>query len=97
VQVASRLHQAVGHHDTIARFGGDEFVVVCEDTDHKAALLIAERIRNSSRMPMTGVPPTFRVTASIGVALHQPRSGKPSTPVRSCGAPTPPCTRRRGV
>ncbi len=31
--------------DAVARFGGEEFVVVCEETDAQGALLLAERIR----------------------------------------------------
>ena len=31
--------------DVVARFGGEEFVVLCEQTDEKGAMLLAERIR----------------------------------------------------
>ena len=74
-QVSDRLRHVVRRHDDIARFGGDEFVVVCEDTDTEAAVLIAERIRAAIREPLTGVPTTFPLTASIGVALHHPDGG----------------------
>ena len=31
--------------DVVARFGGEEFVVLCEQTDEHGAMLLAERIR----------------------------------------------------
>jgi diguanylate cyclase (GGDEF)-like protein len=69
-QVSDRLRGVVRRHDDIARFGGDEFVVVCEDTDIEAAVRVAERIRAAIRKPLTGVPIEYPLTASIGVALH---------------------------
>jgi diguanylate cyclase (GGDEF)-like protein len=69
----------VRRHDDIARFGGDEFVVVCEDTDIEAAVLVAERIRAAIRKPLTGVPIEYPLTASIGVALHHPNGGSAAT------------------
>jgi diguanylate cyclase (GGDEF)-like protein len=65
----------VRRHDDIARFGGDEFVVICEDTDTEAAVTVAERIRAAIREPLIGVPVTFPLTASIGVAVHHPGGG----------------------
>jgi diguanylate cyclase (GGDEF)-like protein len=67
----------VRRNDTIARFGGDEFVVVCEDTDPEAAILVAERIRVAIGEPLSGVPPAFPLTASIGVALYHPAVNRP--------------------
>jgi len=72
VQVAERLRTAVRHGDTIARFGGDEFVVVAADTDTDTAVGIAERIRAAVRQPLLHVPPAFPLTVSIGVAVHHP-------------------------
>jgi serine/threonine-protein kinase RsbW len=73
-QVSDRIRHVVRHHDNVARFGGDEFVVVCEDTDTEAAMFVAERIRVAIRKPFTGVPAPFPLTASIGVALYHPHS-----------------------
>jgi serine/threonine-protein kinase RsbW len=74
-QVSDRLRLVVRRHDDIARFGGDEFVVICEDTDTEAAVTVAERIRAAIREPLIGVPVTFPLTASIGVAVHHPGGG----------------------
>jgi two-component system cell cycle response regulator len=56
--------------DVVARFGGEEFIVLCEQTDEAGAQLLAERIREelgktSFRVPGGG---TVAVTCSVGVA-----------------------------
>jgi diguanylate cyclase (GGDEF)-like protein len=80
VQVADRLRTVVRQGDTIARFGGDEFVVVCTDTDTDTAVHIAERIRDAVRQPLRHVPPSLPLTVSIGVAVHQPSGDKDPDP-----------------
>ena len=74
-QVSDRLRRVIRSSDTIARFGGDEFVVICEDTDTASAVLVAERIRVEIRKPLIGVATRFALTASIGVAVHHPDGG----------------------
>lgn len=55
--------------DVVARFGGEEFVVLCEETDEKGAMLLAERIREelaATSFHSAGV--AFKVTCSVGFA-----------------------------
>jgi diguanylate cyclase (GGDEF)-like protein/PAS domain S-box-containing protein len=78
-QIANGLRRVVRTGDTIARFGGDEFVVVCEDADDNGALHAAERIRQAVELPLHGVPTAFALTASIGVAVYLPREGYRAT------------------
>jgi diguanylate cyclase (GGDEF)-like protein len=55
--------------DAVARFGGEEFVVVCEETDARGALLLAERIRTElAQVEFHSPKGSFRVTCSLGVA-----------------------------
>ena len=78
VEVADRLKKAVRRSDTVARFGGDEFIVLCEDADARTATEVAERIRRSIAGPLDGVSPEYPLTASVGVACHP--GGMPSRP-----------------
>jgi diguanylate cyclase (GGDEF)-like protein/PAS domain S-box-containing protein len=69
-QVARRLHGAVRGGDVVARWGGDEFVVVCgavADVDEAAS--IAERIRAAMAEPFRVAAGEFRVGMSVGVAV----------------------------
>jgi diguanylate cyclase (GGDEF)-like protein/PAS domain S-box-containing protein len=71
-EIAGRLRGHVRATDVVGRFGGDEFVVVCPDTDEDAAMAVAERIRGSVAVSIDGVPAQYHVTASIGIALWEP-------------------------
>lgn len=77
VEVAARLRSAVRRSDTIARYGGDEFVIVCEDSDSATVTELAERIRQVVAEPLQGVGPGVSVTVSIGVA-HFLADGRPA-------------------
>jgi len=70
---ADRLRDAVRSIDIVARFGGEEFVIVLPDTDTYAAERIAERVRSAIDMRPFSVSSgtkTIHVTASIGVATR---------------------------
>ncbi|MBI2708119.1 MAG: EAL domain-containing protein [Actinobacteria bacterium] len=68
--LASRLVSAVRPGDTVGRFGGDEFVVVCEDVDgHESASLVAERLAETLTQPVGLDGTEVVVSASVGIAL----------------------------
>jgi diguanylate cyclase (GGDEF)-like protein/PAS domain S-box-containing protein len=85
-QVANRIVACVREVDTVARFGGDEFVVLLADLDserersEQMAAEVAEKIRKSLAAPYQLLPaaanaePVAAVvhvsTASVGVALY---------------------------
>lgn len=66
--VAGRLHQAVKDVDTVARFGGDEFVVLVEDVAEDDVPAIVARIHDALRPPLRIGTRMIAMTAAIGVA-----------------------------
>ncbi len=62
--------------DSVARFGGEEFVLLCEETDAKGAMLLAERIREELGRTVFPTPNgPLSVTCSLGVATF-PDAGR---------------------
>ena len=80
VEVAHRLKTSVRGSDTVARIGGDEFAILCEETGELGGLLVAERIQDAMRAPVltggSGEGGTgevlHQVRLSIGVAVSPP-------------------------
>jgi diguanylate cyclase (GGDEF)-like protein/PAS domain S-box-containing protein len=69
VGVAERLRSLLRPNDTLARFGGDEFTVLIEDTEDPAdAMRVAERIIDGFREPFVLDGQEFFAAASIGIA-----------------------------
>jgi diguanylate cyclase (GGDEF)-like protein/PAS domain S-box-containing protein len=71
-EVARRLDGALRASETIARFGGDEFVVLLPDTGLRAAEVVAERLLVAVNNPLTIEGQSLHVSASIGVAVSPP-------------------------
>ena len=68
-QVAKTISDALRQTDQVFRFGGEEFVVLLSGTNHKSALVIAERIRQSVMALETKFKgKVVPVTISVGVA-----------------------------
>ncbi len=68
--VAVRLCERIRDADTVARFGSDEFVIVCEAVDQRGGLSrITERIMTGFAEPYIVDGREHSVTASIGVAM----------------------------
>jgi diguanylate cyclase (GGDEF)-like protein/PAS domain S-box-containing protein len=70
VAVADRLSAAMGPTDIVARFGGDEFTVICQNVpSEETAELVAERLITAVSKPVALVEGEVFVTASVGIAL----------------------------
>jgi diguanylate cyclase (GGDEF)-like protein len=68
-RTARRLDSALRPGDTVARFGGDEFVMLCTELDGPdTAQLIAARLAETMREPFRVGEIEHRVAASIGIA-----------------------------
>jgi len=69
-EIASRLSTVVREGDTVARIGGDEFVVLLSDIVRVSDVLpIAEKILSGIRIPFPIDGRDVFVTGSIGIAL----------------------------
>ena len=74
VTLAAMLRQSVTTEDSVARFGGDRFVVVASGIPFDAAMDMGERIRRLVESPeFGGAARTMRTTVSVGVV--QTREG----------------------
>jgi diguanylate cyclase (GGDEF)-like protein len=72
-RVASALRGAIRPEDVVARWGGEEFVVLARDTPVQHAVQVAERLRTAAAAAVTlwrGTP--VRVTLSVGVTVLAP-------------------------
>lgn len=76
-RVARLLEAAVRRVDTVARIGGEEFVVVLPSTDAVEAAKVGEKLRSviasCSDMPGVEAQPGGRLTMSVGVAEFDER------------------------
>jgi diguanylate cyclase (GGDEF)-like protein/PAS domain S-box-containing protein len=85
--IAPRLSEMLRPSDTVARFGGDEFVVLCEEvTDGRDALQVAERLQQVLAKPFDLDGEEHFLSASIGVALANGRYATPEEAMRDADA-----------
>jgi len=97
IRLVARIlkHEHRAHIDLVARYGGDEFMILLPHTQKVTAAEIAERIRRAvEATPLISEANVASVTLSLGVASY-PEDGKstdtPSTP------PIAPCTRPKNA
>jgi len=80
---ARRLRDAGRESDTVARIGGDEFLVVCEEIDGaRDALALAERLVEQFAAPFEGADEDLGLSISVGVSLAGDRDVIPDDMIR---------------
>jgi len=77
-EVACRLREAVGDRDTVARWGGDEFLVITDSVDEAELAHLADQISEDLyRKPVAlGGDTQVTVGLTIGCAMHRPGDGR---------------------
>jgi diguanylate cyclase (GGDEF)-like protein/PAS domain S-box-containing protein len=87
VDVAMRLSSALRPSDTLARFGGDELTLLCEDIgDGEDARAIAERLLETFAEPFIVQDGEAFLQASIGIALSRDGFETPEDLIRDADA-----------
>ena len=69
IEAAKRFNEQVRDSDVVGRWGGEEFLVVCPETNENDGMLVAEKLRAS--LAETHFPIVGNVTASFGLASYQ--------------------------
>ena len=78
IEIATRLHRCVRADDTVARSGGDEFIVILGNLpDREAAAHVARNIIEAVAQPITDQAVMLQLGASVGIALYPDPVGNP--------------------
>ncbi len=70
-ELGARIQAAVRPADTVARFGGDEFVVICEQIDEAIVMTLGQRLQEAIQEPLEINGVIHTTSASIGIAIGQ--------------------------
>lgn len=85
--MARRLTSVIREVDTLARLGGDEFTLIVECVRHPRDLeILAEKLLQAIRRPLTLDDVTHRMTASIGISLNDQKGIDCQTMLRHADA-----------
>jgi diguanylate cyclase (GGDEF)-like protein len=70
-EVAVRIRSAIRASDTLARIGGDEFVLLADHGEPTSAANLADKLVRLVGLPYRIAQQELRITASIGIALYE--------------------------
>lgn len=93
VLVAKRLRQQIGLRDFLARYGGDEFVILHQleyaapadlESQHRDSLRFAERIAAAFEGPVDLDGVSIELNLSLGITLLRPDLPRPEAAMQQC-------------
>ncbi|MGD2172050.1 MAG: EAL domain-containing protein [Gammaproteobacteria bacterium] len=75
-QVATRISDVTRNYDLLARFGGDEFVMIMSNVENRSDVIyVAEKIIASFKKTFELPDASIQITTSIGISIY-PEDGK---------------------
>lgn len=75
-EAAARMQDCLRASDTVARIGGDEFVVLLPAVEAAAdAMVVAQKMRHALSQPFELAGHSLHVSCSAGVAIHPAHGG----------------------
>lgn len=81
--IADRIRQLLRESDTIARFGGDEFVVILHQSgEPEQAEVVADKLIQAIRQPIAYGHNLSQISASIGIACYPEHANTPDDLLR---------------
>ncbi|MCG5497783.1 putative bifunctional diguanylate cyclase/phosphodiesterase [Ectothiorhodospira variabilis] len=87
IQVAQRLRTLLRGGDTLARFGGDEFILLLSNLAHVENVIpVIEKLQTALKQPISLSAQQVSVTVSIGIAVYPGDSDRPEELVRYADA-----------
>jgi diguanylate cyclase (GGDEF)-like protein len=87
IAVADRIGHSLRRYETLARFGGDEFVILCEDIfDEDDAVAVAERVLKAFSLPFHIEHGEAAATASVGISISSDPFQDPDDLIRDADA-----------
>ncbi|GAB3505518.1 sensor domain-containing protein [Pseudoxanthomonas daejeonensis] len=94
VRTGQRIAHAIGTEGLLARFGGDEFLVLCDGSEPEQAPQLADKILQALTRPFMFGEDEFMVGASIGIAYAPADGTRPQQLIQSADIAMYDCKRR---
>lgn len=85
-EVASRCHQVLRAQDTLARMGGDEFVLLCDAGEAGDAVVLAAKVLEAVQRPFEIADHDLNISASIGISIYAEDDEDAETVLRNADA-----------
>ncbi|WP_051414560.1 sensor domain-containing protein [Pseudoxanthomonas suwonensis] len=94
VRTGQRIAHAIGTEGLLARFGGDEFLVLCDGREREQAPRLAEAILHALSVPFLFGEDEFTISASIGIAYAPEHGSRPQQLIQNADTAMYDCKRR---